>query len=105
MSERSEEFAETSDRLEERLECVQEVLDERSEIQWAVRNDKPIRIYRMSLDPTARNFKINAVPLEVVAETHLGDQACLLSLEPILKRLPLANILKDVLRETCELRQ
>jgi len=64
-----EDFAEVIDRLEQRLHLVQDALDDiHTEIQWAVRNNKPIHIHSMSHDPAAANFKVNEVSEEVVGK-------------------------------------
>jgi len=55
--------------LTEQLQVVEDVLDEiRTELQWHNNNVRSgiFQLTSMSLDPAAKEFKVNAVPVETI---------------------------------------
>jgi cell division septum initiation protein DivIVA len=62
-----EEIVASIEALTEEVEVLRDAIDElREELQWAVRNERPLRITSMSADPCAKDFRINAVPKETI---------------------------------------
>ena len=63
-------LADAVERLTDELRVVRDVLDElREQVQWASRNPEPrVRITSLSLDPCAKDFKVNAIPPEKIEE-------------------------------------